>query len=133
MKGTAETDHDNGGSCNTSFPPHRLIDSSAIVKDVQQLLESVEEWVPSPALCSNIYADSIQRGLYDLQRGYAHPYFSRSDGPHSLIRTLYHAAVNVAGPYFMTTAFAPMLMKSDNGNVINIASIAPLHLQRSVP
>ncbi|GHJ89603.1 hypothetical protein NliqN6_6005 [Naganishia liquefaciens] len=41
-------------------------------------------------------------------------------------------SVNVAGPYFMTTAFAPMLMKSDNPNVINIASIGAYALQKKV-
>ncbi|KAJ9112900.1 hypothetical protein QFC19_000455 [Naganishia cerealis] len=39
-------------------------------------------------------------------------------------------AVNVAGPYFVTTAFAPMLMKSDNASVINIASIGAFALQK---
>ncbi|KAJ9114155.1 hypothetical protein QFC20_001671 [Naganishia adeliensis] len=41
-----------------------------------------------------------------------------------------HNDVNVAGPYFVTTAFAPMLTKSDNASVINIASIAPMALQK---
>ncbi|KAI5452967.1 hypothetical protein NCC49_006501 [Naganishia albida] len=42
------------------------------------------------------------------------------------------SSINVAGPYFVTTAFAPMLQKSDNASVINIASIAPMALQKKV-
>jgi NAD(P)-dependent dehydrogenase (short-subunit alcohol dehydrogenase family) len=38
--------------------------------------------------------------------------------------------VNIAGPYFVTTAFAPMLLKSDNASVINIASIGAYALQK---
>ncbi|KAJ9117720.1 hypothetical protein QFC24_006434 [Naganishia onofrii] len=40
------------------------------------------------------------------------------------------SSINVAGPYFVTTAFAPMLMKSDNASVINIASIGAFALQK---
>jgi NAD(P)-dependent dehydrogenase (short-subunit alcohol dehydrogenase family) len=41
-------------------------------------------------------------------------------------------AINVAGPYFTTIAFAPLLAKSKNASVIIIASIAPFAQQKTV-
>jgi len=41
-------------------------------------------------------------------------------------------AINVAGPYFTTIAFAPLLAKSSNASVIIIASIAPFAQQKTV-
>jgi hypothetical protein len=41
-------------------------------------------------------------------------------------------SINVAGPYFTTIAFAPLLAKSENASVIIIASIAPFVQQKSV-
>jgi NAD(P)-dependent dehydrogenase (short-subunit alcohol dehydrogenase family) len=41
-------------------------------------------------------------------------------------------SINVAGPYFTTIAFAPLLTKSGNASVIIIASIAPFVQQKSV-
>ena len=41
-------------------------------------------------------------------------------------------AINVAGPYFTTIAFAPLLTKSNNASVIIIASIAPFAQQKTV-
>lgn len=41
-------------------------------------------------------------------------------------------AVNVAGPYFTTVAFAPLLVKSNNPSVIIIASIAPFAHQKAI-
>ena len=42
------------------------------------------------------------------------------------------SAINVAGPYFTTVAFAPLLIKSSNASVIVISSIAPFTQEKTV-
>lgn len=107
------------------------------VQDVQQLLESVQDEdfaIQNSGTFPNPPYYTLRALLPEPLPSLLHLLFPLStySSVHLPRDTDALSLVNVAGPYFVTTAFAPMLMKGDNPNVINIASIGAFALQKYV-